>query len=245
MEAWHVARTMRALELLAYTPASAPQVADALGAHPRTVRRLLEQLAAEEYVVRGDDHRRRYRPTMRLVALAGQVLNNSELVQRARPYVALAQERTDAVAELVMPSYQSVVCVLHATMDGELAGPAVQHVVPAHRSAGGKVLLAWRDHWRDSVLAAPSQPRTDGPISDPQLLRHQLEAVRTEGYAIETDQGEAGGRSVAAPIVTDGQTVAALQVCNIQDRDSAREYIARLVIRTARELSHDLAVRRP
>jgi DNA-binding IclR family transcriptional regulator len=41
MEAWHVARTMRVLELLAYNPLSAPQLAEALGAHPRTVRRVV------------------------------------------------------------------------------------------------------------------------------------------------------------------------------------------------------------
>jgi DNA-binding IclR family transcriptional regulator len=142
MEAWHVARTMRVLELLAYNPLSAPELAEALGAHPRTVRRVVAQLVAEEYLVRGDDHRRRYRPTMRLVALAGQTLSNSTVVRRARPYIALAHERTGAVAELVMPSYQSVVCVLRCNAEGEVVGPAVLEVVPAHCCAGGKVLLA-------------------------------------------------------------------------------------------------------
>jgi predicted ArsR family transcriptional regulator len=48
MEAWHVARTMRVLELLACESLSAPQLAEALGAHPRTARRVLEQLVEEE-----------------------------------------------------------------------------------------------------------------------------------------------------------------------------------------------------
>jgi DNA-binding IclR family transcriptional regulator len=72
------------------------------------------------------------------------VLHNSTLVQRARPYVSLAHERTGGVARLMMPSYQAVLCVLRCE-DGEIAGPHVLEVIPAHCSAGGKVLLAWRD----------------------------------------------------------------------------------------------------
>jgi hypothetical protein len=49
MEAWHVARTMRVLELLACNSLSAPQLAEALGAHPRTVRRVV---ASNSTVVR-------------------------------------------------------------------------------------------------------------------------------------------------------------------------------------------------
>jgi IclR family acetate operon transcriptional repressor len=229
---------MRVLELLAYAPLSAPQLAEALGAHPRTARRVLEQLVEEEYLVRATDHRRRYRPTMRMVALAGQVLNNSMLVQRARPYVALAHERTGAVAELVMPSYQSVVCVLRCDAEGKVAGPAVQEVVSAHCCAGGKVLLAWRDRWRDSVLSAPLERRTDRTITDPLALRRELETVRVDGYAADAGEAVADGRSVAAAIVESGETVAALQVTGIEVDD----YVARLVIRTARELSDDLAV---
>jgi IclR family acetate operon transcriptional repressor len=238
VEAWHVARTMRVLELLAYAPLSAPQLAEALGAHPRTARRVLEQLVEEEYLVRGTDHRRRYRPTMRMVALAGQVPNNSTLVQRARPYVALAHERTGAVAELVMPSYQSVLCVLRCGAEGEVAGPAVQEVVPAHCCAGGKVLLAWRDRWRDSVLSAPLERQTDRTITDPLALRRQLETVRADGYATDAGEVVAGRRGMAAPIAESGETVAALQVTGIEVDD----YVARLVIRTAWELSDDLAV---
>jgi IclR family acetate operon transcriptional repressor len=241
MQAWHVARTMRVLELLAYESLSAPQLAEALGAHPRTARRVLEQLVEEEYLVRGGDHRRRYWPTMRMVALAGQVLNNSTLVRRARPYVALAHERTGAVAELVMPSYESVLCVLRCDSEGEVAGPSVQQLVPAHCCAGGKVLLAWRDRWRDSVLAAPLEPRTDRTITDPLALRGELETVRIDGYATDVGEVAADGRSVAAPIVEKGETVAALQVTGVEVDD----YVARLVVRAARELSDDLAVAQP
>jgi DNA-binding IclR family transcriptional regulator len=73
-EAWHVTRTLRAMELLAVAPRSAPELADALGVHVRTARRVLKRLESEGYVALTADRRRRYRPTMRIVALAGQVV---------------------------------------------------------------------------------------------------------------------------------------------------------------------------
>ena len=78
---------MQALEALALRPQSAPQLADALQIHPRTARRMLNRLADEGYVTRSDDARRRYSLTMRVVALAGQVVEGSRLTSVAAPYV--------------------------------------------------------------------------------------------------------------------------------------------------------------
>jgi DNA-binding IclR family transcriptional regulator len=84
-EAWHVARTLRTMELLATRPRSAPELADALGVHVRTARRVLTRLESEGYVTVTEDRRRRYRPTMRVVALAGLVMERAELTAVAVP----------------------------------------------------------------------------------------------------------------------------------------------------------------
>jgi DNA-binding IclR family transcriptional regulator len=86
--------------------------------------------------------------------------------------------------------------------------------------------------------AAPLERRTDRTITDPLALRHELEMVRADGYAADAGEAVADGRSVAVPIVESGETVAALQVTGTEVDD----YVARLVARTARELSDDLAV---
>lgn len=77
-EAYFVTRTVRALELLASGPLTAPKLAEAMQIHPRTARRMLNRLADEGYVARLDESRHRYVLTMRLVALAGQWLHHSE-----------------------------------------------------------------------------------------------------------------------------------------------------------------------
>lgn len=237
VEAWHAARTMRVLELLAFQPLSAPQLAEALEAHPRTVRRVLGRLVEDEYLTQDDDPGRRYHPTMRMVALAGQVLKNSELVDRGRPYVVLLHERTGATAHLVMPSYDSVVCVAHCD-DGDMGRPGLHELMPAHCTAGGKVLLAWRDRWRDSLLANPLHRFTSKTITDPLALRAELDAIRGQGYAAEDAEYLRARRAVAAPVVMSHDDVAAALLVD-SSANSARE----AVMRTASQLSINLAER--
>jgi hypothetical protein len=71
--------TVRALECLAFTALSAPQLADSLQVSVRTARRLLKRLAIEGFVIQERDHRRRYHPTLRLAALGQQMLDHAPL----------------------------------------------------------------------------------------------------------------------------------------------------------------------
>src|SRR3954468_9781925 len=64
----YATRTLRALELIAREPASAPVLADALGVDVRTARALLAALASDGYVARGA--RNRWRLDGRFESLA-------------------------------------------------------------------------------------------------------------------------------------------------------------------------------
>ena len=203
---------MRVLELLAFAPLSAPQLAAALRAQPRTVRRVLDRLVEDGYVVFRDPQRRVYEPTMRLVALAGQVVENSPLARSARPYVALLQQRCEAPAHLVVPSYDSVMCLVHAAPGAEETRPRLRELVPAHCSAGGKVLLAWRDRWRESVLNQPLARYTDHTTTDPVALRRVLEHARMSGHATEDGEYQADIRAIAAPVLLGEDAIAAVSV---------------------------------
>jgi DNA-binding IclR family transcriptional regulator len=50
---------LRALELLALGPRSAPELADGLGVHVRTARRILRRLEGEGYAALGSGRRQR------------------------------------------------------------------------------------------------------------------------------------------------------------------------------------------
>jgi IclR family transcriptional regulator, acetate operon repressor len=208
-EALYVARTMQVLELLAFQPLSAPQVAATLQIHPRTARRLLVRLHAEGYLTRGDDARRLYMPSMRVVALAGQIAARSPLTVRALPAVARLHEETGADAHLAVPSYLSALCIVHAA--GACGARAhARELVPAHCAATGKALMGWRQPWRDSVLDHPLDRYTEHTLVDRAALARDADATRARGYAVEDEEFEDGVRAVAAPVFVGGEAVAAL-----------------------------------
>jgi IclR family acetate operon transcriptional repressor len=209
-EAFYVARTMQVLELLAFQPLSAPQVAATLQIHPRTARRVLVRLHDEGYLTRSDDTRRLYAPSMRIVALAGQVTARAPLALHGVTTVEQLHDETGADAHVIVPSYLSALCIVHADGCGTAAHP--RELVPAHCTAAGKALLAWRQPWRDSVLAHALERRTARTIVDPAALSREADASRVRGYATEDGELEDGVRAVAAPVFVGEDAVAALAV---------------------------------
>jgi IclR family KDG regulon transcriptional repressor len=243
-EAWHVTRTLRAMELLAVEPRSAPELADGLGIHVRTARRLLKRLEADGYVEVSGDRRRRYRPTMRVVALAGQVVERAELTQEAVPHVTALRDEVDEDAHLCVPSYLSALCLVHAPRGSASAcRPQLRELVPCHCTAAGKALLAWRDRWRDAVLTQRLESFTDRTTTGPESLRRELGRTVARGYSIEDREFEPDTRGVGAPVLAEtGETVAALAVVAPLERLPAERYreIGDAVVGAAAALSRRL-----
>ncbi|HWK28561.1 MAG TPA: IclR family transcriptional regulator [Solirubrobacter sp.] len=198
-EALFVTRTMQAMEVLAFQPSSAAQLAEALQIHPRTARRLLARLVADGWVSRSEGRRRDYAPTMRLVALAAQLAERSPLTRAATPAVTELFEQTGGVVHLAIPSYTSALCLVHRA-GSEEARPHLRELVPAHATASGKVLLAYRDAWRESVLDVLLEPVTAHTVTDPERLRREVAEIRERGYALEREEYAEGLGSVAAPV---------------------------------------------
>jgi IclR family KDG regulon transcriptional repressor len=243
-EAWHVTRTLRAMELLAVAPRSAPELADGLGVHVRTARRVLKRLESEGYVVLGDGRRRRYRPTMRIVALAGQVVERAELTQTAVPHVIELREQLGRGCHLCVPSYLSALCLVHAPAGpGDGCRPHLRELVPCHCTAAGKALLAWRDSWRDAVLAQTLKPFTDRTTTGPESLRRELARTVARGYSVEDREYEDDTRGLAAPVFSEtGEAVAAIAVVSSTDELPADHYseIGAAIVGAAGALSHEL-----
>jgi DNA-binding IclR family transcriptional regulator len=243
-EAWHVTRTLRAMELLAVEPRSAPELADALGVHVRTARRVLKRLESEGYVKVTEDRRRRYRPTMRVVALAGQVVERAELTGVAVPHVSALREQLGESCHFCVPSHVFALCLVHAPRGtAEPPRPHLRELVPCHCTAAGKALLAWRRPWREAVLTQRLESFTERTTVGPESLRRELDRTVVRGYAVEDREFDPDTRGLAAPVFAeDGEAVAALAVVAPVTRLPAERYgeIGSAVMRAAGDLSAEL-----
>jgi DNA-binding IclR family transcriptional regulator len=137
--------------------------------------------------------------TMRLVALAAQLADRAPLGRAASPVVTRLFDETCHTAHLAIPSYTSALCLVHRA-GGPEARPQLRELMPAHATACGKVLLAFREPWRDSVLAAPLRRATARTIVDPASIRAESETIRERGYATEVGEFVEGMAGIAVPV---------------------------------------------
>ena len=139
---------------------------------------------------------------------------------------------TGAVTHLVIPSYRGVACVVHG--DGSCAGrpprPTLRELLPAHATAAGKVLLAFRQSWRDSVLASPLPRFTEATITSARDLERASAQIRVRGYAIDDGEYRPGTLGVAAPVFVRGQVPAALAIAGPR-RAGVGDFVGALVER--------------
>lgn len=206
-------RTLRALEILAFTPTTASSIAHALLMHPRAARRLLSQLQRDGWLsYRQGPDERIYAPTLRFVALAAEIGARAPLATMTSPALERLHAATGRPAMLALPGYRATVCVARCL--GERgAQTALATVAPAHCTAAGKVLLAYHEQWRRSVLATPLERCTEHTVTDPTTVERELDCVRQQGYAVEDEEHLHDVRAVAAPVVgPDRRVLAAITV---------------------------------
>jgi len=209
-ESFFVTRTMQAVEVLAFQSCSAPQIADVLRVDARTARRLLNRLADEGWLTRSEGRTRMYSLSLRVVALAAHFAERAPVARAAQAPVRALHDRTGATAHLTVPSYRSVLCLAQRAGCAD-ARPHLRELVPAHASAGGKLLLAHRGAWRESVLELPLERLTDRTITDADALREVCAASAEQGFATEDGEYRPGLQGIAVPVRDpSGEVVAAM-----------------------------------
>ncbi|MFD2615919.1 IclR family transcriptional regulator [Terrilactibacillus laevilacticus] len=89
---------------------------------------------------------------------------------------------------------------------------------PAHLSALGKVIMAFlnehdRERLHESLVNQLNLvQKTKNTFIDPHLLKEHLKVIRSQGYAVDNEETEIGLRCIAAPIMYEGEAIAAVAI---------------------------------
>jgi DNA-binding IclR family transcriptional regulator len=184
------ARAVRALEVLVFSPTGARGLAETMGLSQGIARYLLYTLEDEGDLQRGPGAGRpHYACSLTPRLLAGQLAARMPLISCGDQVVGHMHGQTTLDAYLGIPSYGDVLILASA---GGTA-PAPWSLLPATDSAGGLVLLAYRESWRDD-----QRPDNESPT------RRDLDApaveVRQDGYALH-NQGRTTSLAVPVPMI--------------------------------------------
>ena len=126
--------------------------------------------------------------------------------------------------------------------DGSRQMPEVGIVIPVHASALGKAMLAFLPEDEKRVLTSGDlRSMTGETITSTELLREQLDQIRSSGIAAEQDEAVIGESSLASPVFDSyGGAVGAIGVVVPSGGDLERQELSDLVRETARAVSREL-----
>jgi len=239
-----VRRALSLLDILGqHVPgAGLTEIARRAKLHHATVYRLLSTLVAAGFVAYGPETRK-YRLGLKILDLAGNLVENIELREVARPTLLRLAAQTGETVHLATLDQDEMVFL--DRVDGlqpVTLRTRVGFRAPAHVTAVGKAFLAFSSPAAVERLlrSRPLLRHTEHTITDRETFLGHLETVRRQGFALDNEEHRLTIRCVGAPILDHaGVPVAAVSIAGPMFRLSNRRIraLATLVKEAAAHIS--------
>ena len=200
----------------------------ASGQPKATLHRLIQSMT-DERLIRLDPDDRRYRLGYGLLEMAGLAWSRLDVRQAAREVLSeLSRESGEGVDLAILDGIDVLYVDKIEGAHRRYNESAVGTRRPAYCTAAGKALLAYRDADQaaalDRMVFHRLTARTPGTRAD---LMVQLQQVRRNGFAVESEEQEMGTLSIAAPIFDQrNRPVASISVTAPTFRSDERRTIA-------------------
>jgi len=189
------------------------EAADELGVAPSTAHRLLSTLRYRGFAVQAGD--RTYRPGPAFTELAASHASSIDLCAVARPHLEWLRTTLDETSHLVVLIGHDVHFIASAEARQPLrVGSRVGAALPAHRTSGGKALLAALPGDEIERLY-PVSESGNGLLTTAEraILMRELGKTRRRGYGINVGESERGIAAVGVLVRGyDGRPLAAVSV---------------------------------
>lgn len=216
------ARGLDVLEIMARNgkPMTAVEVASALGMPRSTAFRLLSTLQEKNWIYK---ERFTYSLGFKCFQLGATTGVGLEIRTHALPFLVSLRDKSNLNTQIAKLEDWNVV-YLERVLGNKLTVNTPSRagaILPAHCTALGKALLAYKDLEQVTKWARenPLEKMTERTITSvPALIADVLE-TRARGYAVEFGEREEHIRCIAAPITDfSGNVVAAVSVSGTPDR---------------------------
>jgi IclR family transcriptional regulator, acetate operon repressor len=225
-------------------------LARAVGLPRATALRLIRTLESEGLLVRFAEHDRVVLG-LEVQRLSRAVDVREVLIEASRRPLEDLAERTRETITLTVVEPDGTLSVVRQIDPPHLLKIAdwMGRRYPLHASSSGKLLLSTlSDEQLAPMLSAPLERCTEWTITDPNLLRRELDDVRQSGFAVIVDELELGIASVSIGIRVRQRVAGMLNVTGptLRFDDAAREAAVPHALASARsvELAFDRADQR-
>ena len=178
------------------------EIVAALDLPKSSVHRILKDLTALGYL-NFHPETKRYFGSLRLAALGAEVMSNFQLRDHVRPHLLELNRETEHTSNLAILDGTMGVYVdkVESKDFGIKLFSEIGKSFPLYCTALGKSLLAYSsDGTVEKMLKTPLKAFTERTITDPQVLKQELELIRERGYALDNEEITRGIICAAAPV---------------------------------------------
>lgn len=172
-----------------------------LGLHKSTVHRLLMSLIYMGYA-KQDETTQKYMLSYKVVNMASKVLDRTDVLQVAKPYMERLSALSGETVHLVQREENNILYIykIEAKVGTIRMVSHVGMIHPMYCSGVGKAIMATLPEgevqkiWNESII----EKKTDKTITDYARMQEILAEVRENGYALDDEENEKGVRCIAA-----------------------------------------------
>ena len=196
-------------------PMSMTEISEELHFYPSTIHRILDTLKYGGFVEQ-DPSTQKYQLGLKLIELGMARLNQIDLVKEARPFLKELSKKIDETVHLAILEDTEVLYL--AKEESTQTIRMISYVgkrAPLHCTSLGKVLLAFLpSNERDKILEKIELFKlTENTITNKQSLIEELNKIKQEEFALDSEENEKFVRCIAAPIRNHrGKVIAAASI---------------------------------
>ena len=193
--------------LLAFTPYNQEmgtvEISKKLGFHKATVSRILFILIRYGFLQQNPQTKKfMLGPSIINLGWAINQFLDTNLVHIAKPYIDHLRStlKETVVLEVLAGNSTVMAYIAEGPRPVRIAG-SIGDRIPIHAAAGAKAILAFSPHEvRDSILNGEMPRFTPNTITDPEMLKRQLQDIRRQGFSFDNEEIDVGINAVGAPI---------------------------------------------
>ena len=241
-----VGRALSLLQLVAESqnPISVGDLAERSHMNRTTVWRLIGTLENYGFVER-DPLTKGYQLGYAANRLAAQATNYGPLIRRARTSMEKLREETEETVLLSVPKHDGTLTI--DQIDPAHSVRLVDYVnayLPLHCTSNGKLLLSLLPPDElDILLGQPLEKVTPFTITNKELLREEIESVRSRGIATSVGELDENENGISAPIFDRrNNLIAFISVCGPSFRFTKEkmEALSDRIVSAAKEITKHL-----
>ena len=197
------------------------RLAEQVGLTKGTIHRLLATLANMNYVVK-DEETDRYKLGLQVLFLSRNLLNNSNIVNIAKPYLEKLSQEVNETVHLCIEDNGEVIYIDKIESNQTIRMYSrIGSRAPMYCTAVGKVLLSGKnpDDFNELVSKIDFIPKTPTTITSKEDFINEIEKVKAQGFALDNSENEAALRCIASPIYDHtGKIIASFSISGPSNR---------------------------